>query len=185
MIHWICCGVIRNEINELLRCGKIQGSVEFLDSMLHMDPLCLDSRLEERIKASIGYLVILLYGDCCPKMFEFSQLHNVKRIKAINCVEMLLGKSTYRAYMQKNAFIFLPEWALRWREVFQTELGLSEGVAKDFFTETRSELVYLDTGLVPVPYTELENCSEFTGLSWKVEHVSLDLFLKELLTLTQ
>jgi hypothetical protein len=183
MNNWICCGVLRYEINELLRCGKIHGTVEFLDSMLHMNPLYLDSQLEERIKGSNDSSIILIYGDCCPRMLEYSQLHNVKRINAINCVEMLLGKSTYRTYMQRNAFIFLPEWALRWREVFQSELGLSEGVARDFFAETRSELIYLDTGLVPVPITELEKCSDFTGLSWKVEHVSLDLFLQELLSL--
>jgi hypothetical protein len=61
------------------------------------------------------------------------------------------------------------------------ELGLNEVVAHDLMGEHRRVLVYLDTGLVPVPEQELARFSSYAGLPWRVEAVALDTMLALLL----
>ena len=73
------------------------------------------------------------------------------RTAVINCAQLLLGRARYREAMRDRAFVLLPEWAVRWREVLQNELGLSEEVACDLLQEHRRELVYIDTGLPKCP----------------------------------
>jgi hypothetical protein len=65
--------------------------------------------------------------------------------------------------------------------VFQHELGLSAEVARELMRENRGELVYLDTGLTPVPRATLDECAAFMGLPCRVEPVGLDSLLALLL----
>ncbi len=63
----------------------------------------------------------------------------------------LLGRERYRELMKAESFMLLPEWAVKWRHIMKTELGLSHEVARDLMRENRRELVYLDTGLAEIP----------------------------------
>ncbi len=172
---WICCGVLRAEMEALQCAGKISGEVYFLDSMLHMAPQELDVSIRQifdRLGASGR--IVLVYGDCCPSMRELAQHDGVTRVNAVNCVEMLLGPARYHQLMCEQAFVLLPEWTLRWKEIIQHELGLSAEVAPSFMRECHRSLVYLDTGLVPVPQPSIEECAAYTGLPWRIETVALD-----------
>ncbi len=172
---WICCGVIRVEIEALRRANAITGEVLFLDSMLHMLPEKLDRSIRQTIDrlAETGRIV-LVYGDCCPSMKELAEHYDATRVNAVNCVQMLLGPARYRRLMREQAFVLLPEWTVRWREVIQGKLGLSEKIAPAFMHEFHRSLVYLDTGIVPIPRSSIEECAAYTGLPWRVETVSLD-----------
>jgi hypothetical protein len=176
---WLSCGVLRGELEELHRRGELGGSLQFLDSMLHMHPRKLETMLETTLKQSVskGERLVLVYGDCCCLMLDLVQQYQVGRVHAINCAQMLLGRVRYHELMHAQSFILLPEWAQRWQEIMQSELGLSPTVARDLMRENRKELVYLDTGLVPVPRAELEGCSAYSGLPWRVEAVTLDHLL--------
>jgi hypothetical protein len=81
--------------------------------------------------------LVLVYGDCCPQMYELSQLSLVCRVNAINCAQMLVGKARYRQLMAQEAFMLLPEWSRRWREIFEQELGLSPALGKEMLGEHR------------------------------------------------
>ena len=180
---WLACGVLRAELQELLRLGKIRGELMYLDSMLHMDPPKLEAMLTAALDRfdSEGKRVVLVHGDCCPRMLDIVRQYRAGRTNAINCVQMLVGRARYRELMQSGAFVLLPEWALRWKEVFRTELGLTKDVAHDLMRENRKELVYLDTGLAPVPHEALADCAAYTGLPVRVEQVSLAHLLEMLL----
>jgi hypothetical protein len=125
--------------------------------------------------------VVVVYGDCSSHMLDLVRDFKVGRVHAINCAQMLLGRARYHELMHAQSFILLPEWARRWKEVMQRELGLSSSVARDLMRENRRELVYLDTGLVPVPRAQLDGCADYSGLPWRVESVTLDHLLKLLL----
>ena len=170
--QWICCGILQAEVSELFRRGVLRGSLVCNDSMLHMDPTHLETTLSTQTK-NPNNPIILIYGDCCSGMIQLAERPNVHRVDRINCCQLLLGKARYRELMHQNSFILLPEWALRWKEVIEQELGLRGLVARDFFQETRKEIVYLDTGLAPVPEKELTDCAEYTGLPYRVEKISL------------
>ena len=173
---WISCGVLRAELGELLRLGRIRGRQTFLESLLHMDPPRLEARLVSLLEAHGPEPgpVVLVYGDCCPRMLDFAGLYRLSRVDAVNCAQMLVGRVRYRELMRERAFMVLPEWAPRWEEIFKTELGLSEDNARSLMGEHRGSLVYLDTGLAPVPRDALDACADYTGLPWRVERVELD-----------
>lgn len=181
---WLSCGVVRAEMEELRRRGSIAGEFIFLDSMLHMDPPQLEAVLTDALEGSDGSIgaLVLVYGDCSAHMLDIARRFRVGRVPVINCAQLLLGRDRYRSLMHERAFLVLPEWARRWEHIMKNELGLNGSVARDLMGEHRGSLVYLDTGLLPVPKRHLQEFSAYTGLSWRVEPVSLDSMLDLLLT---
>jgi hypothetical protein len=180
---WVSCGVLRFELEELQRRGSLAGELLFLNSMLHMVPQRLETALTGVLehRGHEASRLVLVYGDCCPRMLDLARRFRAGRVDAINCAQLLVGRARYRELMREQAFLLLPEWALRWREVMETELGLSPEVARDLMGENRRELVYLDTGLAPVPHAALADAAEYTGLPCRIERVGLDHLLAMLL----
>ncbi len=181
---WICCGVIQGEMEELLRRGSISGRLVFLDSLLHMNPCMLEERLTAILERIPGddKRVVMVYGDCTPHLFDLSRRFQAGRVPAINCAQLLVGRERYRRLMQEEAFLVLPEWATRWEQIMKNELGLDGTIARDLMREHRAVLVYLDTGLVPIPERQLQEFSAYTGLPWRVERLTLDTMLEMLIS---
>lgn len=180
---WLCCGVVRAEMEELLRLGLIDGELLFLDSMLHMDPPLLEAKLAAALeeKSSQPGTLVLVYGDCSAHMLDLVRRFRVGRVSIINCAQLLLGRERYRQLMREEAFLVLPEWARRWEHIMKSELGLNEEVARGLMGENRGVLVYLDSGLAPAPEQQLAAFSEYSGLPWRSEKVNLDYMLAALL----
>lgn len=180
---WLTCGVVRAEMEQLLRLGRISGDLLCLDSMLHMVPQQLESALTRTLESLLreGRRVVLVYGDCCAGMLDLARRFGAGRINAINCAQLLLGRERYRQLMHEEAFLVLPEWAQRWESIMKKELGLSEALAQDLMGEHRGVLVYLDTALVPVPEQALTAFSSYAGLPWRSETVALEQMLALLL----
>ena len=156
--------------------------VRYLNSMLHMTPEHLESQLsalivEEREKSR---RVVLAYGDCCPRMLDFQAEPGTARTEGINCCELLLGRSRYRQLRKEGAFFLMSGWALRWREIFEQELGLCPQTARSLMREMHTRLIYLDTGLVPVPRLELTEAAAYTGLPSTILTVGLEELRKVL-----
>jgi hypothetical protein len=175
--------VLRAELEELHHRGDITGELRFLNSMLHMAPQQLQTTLETALgqPGPEGGRLVLVYGDCCGRMLDLVRQFKVGRVNAINCAQMLVGRARYRELMREEAFMLLPEWALRWQDIMRIELGLSPEVARDLMREHRRELVYLNTGLAPVPQAALAECAAYTGLPCRIESVGLDHLLALLL----
>ncbi len=168
-IRCISCSIFRHSLenNEFIKENSIK--VEFLTSMLHMRPEKLDEKLKKRIlPGSEEELTLLLYGDCAPGMCDLQNQNNVKRVEGINCIEILLEASLYRKLRKEGAFFLLPEWAERWREVFEFELGLDEKIGKQFLQDFQTKFVYLDTGQKEVPIGLLNEISAYFGLPYEV-----------------
>lgn len=180
---WLSCGVVRAEMEELRRRGLIAGELLFLDSMLHMDPPLLEAKLTAALTQNSGQpgRLVLVYGDCSAHMLDLVRRFQVGRVNIINCAQLLLGRERYRRLMREEAFLVLPEWARRWEHIMKNELGLNKAVARDLMGENRGVLVYLDSGLVPVPERHLQEFSAYSGLPWRVEVVTLDCMLAALM----
>lgn len=180
---WLSCGVVRAEMEELQRLGLIEGELLFLDSMLHMDPLLLEAKLTAALEEKAGQpgSLVLVYGDCSAHMLDLVRRFHVGRVPVINCAQLLLGRERYRQLMREEAFLVLPEWAGRWEHIMKSELGLNQEVARGLMGENRGVLVYLDSGLVPVPEQQLAAFADYSGLPWRVEKVTLDSMLAALL----
>ncbi len=171
----ICCSVLRLEVENILQKDYPHLQAIFLDSMLHMHPQRLQKVMDQSLAALGDRPCLLVYGDCHPHIGDAEQLPHCCRTKAVNCADLLMGNELYRTYRRRKAFIFLPEWTFRWREVFEKELGFSDpSLAREFMQDNRDLLLYLDTGLIPLPQKTLDEISEYFGMPIEILAVSLD-----------
>lgn len=175
----IACSIFRKEIELLLEENKIDIPFTYLDSMLHMVPSKLHLRLQATIsdKGQKDKAIILVYGDCSAHMIDFESENYIARVSGINCCEILIGKEHYGRLRSEGVFFLMPEWTIRWREVFQHLLGLKGDTARSFMMEMHKKLVYIDTGFTPVPESHLNDISEYSGLPWEILLASSDHLL--------
>jgi len=172
----IGCSVLQAEVKTLCKAHWPDHKLIFLPSMMHMHPERLTSSLESILDRELkqGQEIILIYGDCCPRMTDLEAMAGVVRTRGKNCAELLLGSEEYRRLSHEGVFFLLPEWARRWKEVFSQELGLDRDNAVSLMQDIHLKLVYLDTSLAPVPENELKECAEYCGLPHEVLPVSLE-----------
>ena len=171
----ICCSVLKKELLAVLVRDPQDTELIFIDSMLHMHPEKLHQVMADIMADKTSLPCLIIYGDCHAYMNEMEQNPLCARTQGANCGELLLGSDLYKTCRNERDFLFLPEWTGRWREVFQKELGFSDpALAREFMKENRKRLVYLDTGLEPVPARTLREISGFFGMPVKTMTVSLD-----------
>lgn len=153
----ITCGIFQAEMTALApRFPRLR--FEYLDSMLHMRPDLLQIRIDELLGGQPLGQVLFIYGDCTPRIVELCRRPGFAKTAGINCCEIVLGREEYRRLRKGGAFFFLPEWTLRWRQVFERELGFVGGrEAGEMLREVHSHLVYLDTGVMAVPRETLQD----------------------------
>jgi hypothetical protein len=172
----LCCAVFTAEVQALQQANWPGLTICYQSSMLHMQPEKLARHLGGLIDEELqhGNKVVLIYGDCCMDMATLTAQPGVVRTRGHNCCDLLLGSGEYRRLSHTGAFFLFPEWARRWRHIFSVELGLNRMNATDLMGEMHRKLVYLDTGLFPVPETELRECANYCGLPWESLPVSLE-----------
>ncbi len=174
----VACSVLHPEIELLQAKGEIAFPVEYLDSRLHMKPELLEKALRERcddiLRSGVG--VVLLYGDCHARMHHLCVNPQIARLDGLNCGDILLGRQRYKELMKQGAFLVFPEWAQRWRVILNELVNICGSCGLDIVHDTHDKLVYLDTGAVPVPEMELDECASTLGFSWVNMPVSLKHF---------
>ena len=182
----ICCSVLKDEVESICQSHWPDYKLKFLPSMMHMHPERLASSLQSGLDGELkqGHKVVLIYGDCCPRMMILEAMTGVVRTRGKNCCELLLGSEEYQRLSHEGAFFLIPEWVCRWKEIFSKELGLNHENATGLMQEIHRKLMYLDTGLAPVPENVLKECAEYCGLPFEIRPVSLEnlyLTIKEAL----
>ncbi|MDF1549171.1 MAG: DUF1638 domain-containing protein [Bacteroidales bacterium] len=170
----IACSIFKTEIEHLKSEGKVDVPVVYLNSMLHMYPQRLKELLDNKLKKYQNNKVILVFGDCHARMVDYEKNTNITRTHGINCCEIFLGTEKYKKTRKDGAFILLPEWAHRWKEVFIDYMGFktSEQI-KPFMNEMHKKIAYVDTGHVKINYQLLEEISTFLGLPIEIINSSI------------
>jgi hypothetical protein len=174
----LACSIFRKKLEAMEQAGQLPIAVAYLPSLLHMEP----TRLEQEVRQHIDSLqqkkrqVVLLFGDCHPSMLDMQKLPGVCRVEGLNCVEIMLGKAKRRELLREGAFILFHEWAVHWKNVFKELLGLQPREVAEVMQESHKKLVYLDTGLAPIPHRHLQECSDFFQLPLEILPVTLSSF---------
>ncbi len=175
-IKCISCSIFKDILEEVMKKNNLNIELNYVSSMLHMYPEKLEISLNKKLeKIKEDEKTLLLFGDCHPHMHEMEIENQIVRMPGINCIEMLLEKKEYRKLRKEGAFFLLPEWIHRWREVFMEELGLSEEVAKGFFKDCHTKLVYIDTKVNEIPLQIINDISEFTGLPYEILEIDYEV----------
>jgi PAS domain S-box-containing protein len=176
--HVVCvaCSVFRMELDDLQARGEVPEPVEYVDSRLHVDPLALGPELGRAIERHYrhGDGVVLVYGHCHPWMDEQDGLPGTCRVQGVDCPSILLGHELYGELRRAGAFFVLPEWAHRWEETVCLALGADQGAARELLQDMHTHLLYLDTGVTPVPREQLEAASRWSGLPLEIRSVPTD-----------
>jgi hypothetical protein len=172
----VACSVFKPELEELARRGALRFPIRFLDSRLHIRPEVLGQRMAEtcRQQEQAGQQIVLVFGDCHADTVDLTSGRNVARVKGLNCGMIVLGKQRYKHLIADGAFLLLPEWAKRWREIVNHIPGLDSALEIKIVREMHAKFVYLDTGVCPVPQEDLEECARYFQLPYEVEEVRLD-----------
>ena len=162
----VTCSILEKEVRMLIKEHWQKCSIISVSSLFHMKPNILNQNLKDILQEQIrlGSKIVLIYGDCCPEMLEFGKNSNIVRVAPYNCISLLLGSEEYSRFIHDGAFFLLPEWTKRWRDIFTDGLGLNKNNASDLLKDMHRFLVYIDTGIEPVPNKELAECAEYCGL---------------------
>jgi hypothetical protein len=150
--------------------GQLPPVFTYIDSDLHMYPQQLETVLTQLLEPGC----FLCYGTCHSHMKQQQDRGLFNRVEGLNCCEILLGRTDYRRLRSEGAFFLLPEWTMKWEHVFKELLGFSEhALAAEFMNEMHTKLIYLNTGVSPVPTATLDAIAEY--LSLPVEIFDIDL----------
>jgi hypothetical protein len=173
-LSFICCSVLRRELSAFLATEYPGAEICFLDSTLHLYPQRLQVEMDKALAARGHRGCVLIYGDCHAHIRECADKPQCSRTDGVNCSELLLGREAYSRYRAGKTFIFLPEWTGRWREIFEKELGFTDQtLAREFMQDNQRGLLYLDTGIFPVPQTTLSEISDYFAMTVEIMPVSL------------
>ncbi|MBF0407913.1 MAG: DUF1638 domain-containing protein [Candidatus Riflebacteria bacterium] len=162
--HIITCSILQRETEKILKDDECFSGIGLsaIDSMLHLHPEKLHQEMKKYISELSGKNIVLVYGDCHPFIKDIEKNFRCRKLKGHNCVELILGEEPYKNYMKNEPLFLLPEWLPRWREIFQNEFGFkSTSCARAFMHDFRKILLYIDTGLIPIPKTDIHDISVF------------------------
>ncbi len=173
----IACSIFKKEIIRLISEGKLEDDFIFINSMLHMHPEKLVDVLKKITEENKEINKIIIYGECHQYIEELEKDKTIKRTHGINCIEIILGKENYYKLRREGAFFLMPEWAIRWEEVFKEELGFDIKTGKSFMREMHKKIIYIDTGEYDIPIDKIEEFKQFSGLECEIIKVDLSCLL--------
>jgi hypothetical protein len=139
------CGILRKEVDFLIRKNGWALDTDWLDSSLHINFEKLAHDLQTGILRNRGRDVVVFYGCCHPRMEDILENAHLFRTEEQNCVEILLGRETFMRELSDGAFFLLEDWALRWDEVIGKTFGGNPEVAQEIFRLTSTSLLCLRT----------------------------------------
>ncbi len=169
-IHAFACSIFRNEIEHLIGHGYVTAAFTYVDSDLHMYP----QQLEHVLSTMIEPGCLLCYGTCHSRMKEQEDRGIINRVRGLNCCEIFLGRADYRRLRSEGAFFLLPEWTMKWEHIFKELLGFSDQtLAAEFMNEMHKKLIYLNTGVSPVPRETLADISRYFSLPLEILDIDL------------
>lgn len=94
-------------------------------------------------------------------------------IQLDHCLAMIAGSTLREEAGRVGAYLITPGWLCHWRSHLR-QWGFDQPLAREFFRESTSELLLLDTGTAPDAYPELAQLAAYVGRPYKVCTVGLD-----------
>ena len=167
----ISCGILKNEIEQILDHYHWPVKTRFLDSSLHID-------LEKLFKALSGSLKkdatrkLVVYGTCHPQINDLLAENNAIRVPCQNCVELLLGRDRFHTELSNGAFFLFEDWARRWEKISFKYFG-DWTIMKEIFQDSHTHILCIKTPCSGDFKEEAEQVSRRTGLPLIWESVDL------------
>ncbi|KAF1079203.1 MAG: hypothetical protein GQF41_4506 [Candidatus Rifleibacterium amylolyticum] len=118
---------------------------------------------------------VVIGGGC----LQGSDLHALKLsgnfvLAPSQCFYLIAPAPILDGYISEGAYLMTPGWLLHWDRHLR-ELGFEKEGARQFFQESVSMLVLLDTGVDKEVSSKLAAMAEYLALPFKIVAVGLDL----------
>jgi diguanylate cyclase (GGDEF)-like protein len=120
----------------------------------------------------------IVFGGCCINEIAGSLQGHPTGFHICHtpqCFEMFAGKTFVEDLILKGAFLVTPGWLVYW-DKWVDDSGFDTKTAKEFFRESASRIVLLDTGIDPAAEDNLTAFSQYAGLPAETMSVGIDVF---------
>ena len=168
----ISCGILKNEIKEILSKNDWPIQTRFLDSSLHINLDRLSHVLSKALSKD-DTKKLVLYGTCHPKMDDILAGADAKKIPGQNCVEFLLGKERFTKELSKGAFFLFEDWAVRWEKISYEYFGNWE-IMREIFQSCHKYILCIKTPCSGDYEESANKVSQCTGLPLVWEDFGLE-----------
>jgi hypothetical protein len=173
----IACGVFQKEIEALREDLGFPFEAHYLGPGLHVDFDDLKTALQielEKCKSCKG--VIVVYGQCHPKIDDIIKSFPAALIKCQNCVDAFITRRVVEKIANNGLFFYLsPGWLDAWHDIFD-RLNWGPEEARLQMGSFRG-VIYMDTLKdAHLREKELLEFFDFTNLPYQVMPVELDHF---------
>ena len=179
-IPLVGCGILKNEVNFLIRKNNWPFKTHFLCSSLHIDFEKLEKSLIKALNHYGNGPKAVIYGTCHPCMDDFIKQGNAQRTRGQNCVEHLLGKEQFDYHLERGAFFIMDDWASRWDFITGLAFGGTPEITREIFSAEHTYLLGLETPCSGNFRKKANEISEAINLPLKWLTVSLDHLEKNL-----
>ena len=175
--HIISCGILRKEIEKLVKEKSLGVELHFLDAGLHVDYPDLEKELTSAIEecskhGSKG--IVVVYGDLChPRIKKIvGKYSNSVKVNALNCIDCLLGGHGKLLQVDPNSdhFYLSPGWMpsnlkknVRFRQVFDW----NQEEIKNLFGNLKGVIILDSLENLDEFKSDIEEFSSNTGLPVK------------------
>ena len=172
----ISCSSLGEELCAIFAEEDLPVEQFIIDSSLHSYPERLAAAIQDTLDEDVSdsFPTFLAFGDCHPGIEDQARRPFTVRLNAVNCIQALLGEETHQRLSEEGALFLLPNWVDQFRQILLQDTCLTEEMLAEFMQEFHKKLVYLDTGLIPVPEEKLQDLADYFGLPYEVHPTSLD-----------
>lgn len=169
---FLICKALEKEAQTLIESEKFDDVVlvTFPDKCGLLDPVMMKNLLLDCQKK---YDRVYLLGGCCVAGSQELEPYRSPRVST--CFHLLQSRNLIDKYLNQGCYLVTPGWLANWRRHL-ADWGFKRETARQFFSESASRLVLLDTGLGTKTDTEIQDFAKFLGLSCEILPVGLDFF---------
>lgn len=183
-IPLIACSILEAEIREIAKSIPI-GEIFLVDSAYHFTPEKLYNKVLEITQEKRLKEAILLYGECSAGFKMPFPGTKIYRLKKHNCIDLLMSSEEEYAFRKNNIMVLLPEWAVRWHELFFTWFGFKPASLKVFMQEMHSEIVCIDDGTIDITESLMSSIEQAAGISCRKKKITLDHLSQSIMQLIE
>lgn len=170
----IGCGILKKEIDFLIKKNGWQIGAAYLPSGLHVDFNRLQKSLEKCLALHGGRTSFAFYGACHPRMDQILDSASVIRTPGQNCVDIYLGHETFCRELEQGAFFLFEDWALHWKEIIGEVMPGDPEIMRSIFRTAHKYLLAIRTPCSGDFRAEASAVSDMTSLELRWIDVGLE-----------
>jgi hypothetical protein len=180
----ICCGILKKEVEKLIRQGQLDVEPYFLDAGLHAVYADLEKELTDALKKAQQETengIVVVYGDMChPRIKKIVKQYNAVKVDGLNCIDCLLGghKNLLKIDPKCSHFYLSPGWMpsnLKKNRYFKEIFDWNIENIKDQFEHLNGLIIIDSLDNLEELESDIEEFSFYSGLKVKsTKHAGLN-----------